>query len=124
MYSAIKFLIFHFLLFTIYYLAFSVVDLFDYNVKLWLIFFLLILIDVINYKKIKERLFENSMVTLDFIIYDIISIWRLMWIILLYFGITFSIIIIYIMNYWERDLIKVVNEESNIIEVVNEFLIF
>ena len=100
MYNIIKFILFHISLFSFYYLAFSFIDVFSYNAKITLTIFLLILINTINYFKIKEILFENILTSIDFIIFDILNIWSLIWIILLYFWIAYSIIIIYIFNYW------------------------
>ena len=109
-YNSTKFILFHFFLFTIYYLAFSIINIFNYSARLVLIIFLLVFINLLNYSKIKELLFENSMITIDFIIYDIISIWNLLWIIMLYFWVTYSAILIYIVNFWEKDLVNIVNQ--------------
>lgn len=76
--------------------------------KLLLVFTLLILINLFNYAKISEMLFENSLVSTDFVIFDILNMGSLIGIIVMYFLIVYSAIIIYIFNYTDVEEINTI----------------
>lgn len=107
LYNIFKFILFNFFLLTIYYYAFWFIDLISHEQKIVLVLLLLLIINAINYVKISEMLFENSLISIDFIIYDILNIAVLIGIICLYFLIAYSAIIIYITKYGNAELTEV-----------------